>query len=621
MANLSLNYLNRFFRWPADLTDLLWEDANFPSMYRHLSLEKKREFLPQFFERNIDYIIDQLQDPDNDPGKASRDLAYLIIQKFDNRIARDFEQYGYGFKDYVSDNPDHFTRVMRKLYNAVLDDPAHNSIAVVKLFGNLANSDMEVPFRVNRNNRLLVRHDLYEQIVDDEMLSKAFRADFNAFYRELEEKPQRQFQGNGFDLWFSLDNYFQNKTQIIRSADMESGSKSSQISDIERQNLQEGLNRVIDLVKRRITEETLSQSESFPGVLEDAIKLRYFESSDLYNPPVSQNSAAILGEILNRLLSTMEQLQDDSPFRNFLANVMDFDGFFRAAEFSEPGIHSFMRRIVENSDYFLNSSRKDLQSYRDHAYLLRRIFLVHTFIEDESSQFKDMNAESVFSILNIPPIVKRKKFSFMAGVQTVSNKRRELYLILLKTRVRRWFEAFDDAPSRRERLVLMFQKIFQEVGEFRNDDTKVFKGLQTDDEIAVLKFLQTIDSRITQFDFYFSYMQFVGKSAIPDDGHEFGISLDTAYHFMATGVDNLEDINDLSNQEKLKLIHYRLHSSETPEPSRDFFLDRLFEIRDTDPEIQAIFDDEDLPGNLFYESSKKKIRHLPTRSKIQDSRY
>ena len=203
------------------------------------------------------------------------------------------------------------------------------------------------------------------------------------------------------------------------------GVRSSQISDIERQNLQEGLNRVIDLVKRSITEETLSQSENFPGVLEDAIKLRYFESSDLYNPPISQNSAAILGEVLNRLLSVMEQLQDDGPFRNFLANTMDFDGFFRAAELSEPGIDSFIRRIVENSDYFLNSSKKDFRSYHDPSYLLRRIFLVNTFIEDESPQFKDMNAKSVLSILKITPVMKREIFLFMVDPETVSDTSKE----------------------------------------------------------------------------------------------------------------------------------------------------------------------------------------------------
>ena len=59
----------------------------------------------------------------------------------------------------------------------------------------------------------------------------------------------------------------------------------------------------------------------------------------------------------------------------------------------------------------------------------------------------------------------------------------------------------DDTPSRRERLVLMFQKIFQEVVTFKNDDTKDSKysneGRQKDDKIVVLKFLQTIDPRIT----------------------------------------------------------------------------------------------------------------------------
>ena len=114
---------------------------------------------------------------------------------------------------------------------------------------------------------------------------------------------------------------------------MRVGGKSSQISDIERQSLQEGLKRVINLIKKMLPEETLSESESFPGVLENAIKLRYFEASDLYNPPVSQSSAVIFGEVLNQLLSAMEQLPNYSSLRVFLATTMDIDGLLRVAEF------------------------------------------------------------------------------------------------------------------------------------------------------------------------------------------------------------------------------------------------------------------------------------------------
>ena len=115
-----------------------------------------------------------------------------------------------------------------------------------------------------------------------------------------------------------------------------SGGKSSQISDIERRNLQEYLNRVIDLVKSKIPEEILSQSESFPGVLENAIKIRYFESSDLYNPPVLGGSVMALEETLNQLFFAMEQLKGHGPFGDFLANILDFDGLFRLANFVEP---------------------------------------------------------------------------------------------------------------------------------------------------------------------------------------------------------------------------------------------------------------------------------------------
>ena len=79
-----------------------------------------------------------------------------------------------------------------------------------------------------------------------------------------------------------------------------------------------------------------------------------------------------------------------------------------------------------------------------------------------------------------------------------------------------------------------------------------------------------------------------------------------------------KNINHLSNQEKLELIKLKIIDS--PKPFHDFFVDHLFEIKDTDPQIWAFFDDERLIGRLFYESSKRKyaIYQLDKKYNIPD---
>ena len=135
MANLALNYLNSFFQMACESHLICFGRMQISHQYIDIFLWKKnRSFFHNSLKKRLIISLISVQDPDNGSRKTSKELADLIIQKFDNRIALDFEKYGYGFKDYVSDNPDHFTRVMRKLYNAVLDDTAHNSIAVGKTF-------------------------------------------------------------------------------------------------------------------------------------------------------------------------------------------------------------------------------------------------------------------------------------------------------------------------------------------------------------------------------------------------------------------------------------------------------------------------------------------------------
>ena len=175
MTNLSLNFFNSPAGWFTSPVGFM--RVNFRSMYNYLPLEKQREIFPKIVGKNVDDIINHLKKQDNDPIEKRRQLIVLLDKIFGKNVVAGFEEESdYGFEDYISDNPEHFIRTMRRLYNAVLDNTTHSPTMAI-FFGHLANPDMKMPLEfLEKNSRFVVRHDLYEQIVDDEMTAKASRA-------------------------------------------------------------------------------------------------------------------------------------------------------------------------------------------------------------------------------------------------------------------------------------------------------------------------------------------------------------------------------------------------------------------------------------------------------------
>ena len=267
--------------------------------YMNLPAEKKREVFSQIFEKNIDYMIAQLQTTD-DPVEQNSLLKTTMEVIFSLDSFNRFQRSGYGFEEYIVDNTPGFTAHMRRLYRAVLDYAANDQIIPI-FFGEQHRFDLRHSLCLfdYQGFYLAIRGRLYIHIVDDEMIAEADRVMFESFYRKFESNPQYE---NLKSLFAYLDEYFMLEVgRVVRSP-------------IQRQNSQEKLNRVIGLVRRYLPEE-------FSGTLETIIKLRYFEASNLYD---SRELAAVLEQVFLDL----ERMKDNEAFRGFVADTLDFDGVF-----------------------------------------------------------------------------------------------------------------------------------------------------------------------------------------------------------------------------------------------------------------------------------------------------
>ena len=210
MEALSLSYGGLIF---ADSFGDNFETAK--SLFKDIPMEKKRKVFPQIFEKNIDYIIVTFirHSTTESPGSQVALMNEAINKLFGDSTTRYFRSTGYGFDRYISENPDHFRRNMRRLYNAVVEHATDDQLIAI-FFGNQADPRMTIPFRYSTFNRTFVlRNDLYGQIVDDEMLHRASRIRFNSFYQNLETSLQYDDLRSLFEI---LDTYLAEKTAAVR---------------------------------------------------------------------------------------------------------------------------------------------------------------------------------------------------------------------------------------------------------------------------------------------------------------------------------------------------------------------------------------------------------------------
>ena len=525
--------------------------------YVNLSADRKREVFPQIFKKNIDYMIAQLQTTD-DPVQQQSLLDITTKFLFGHSGTHIFKESGYGFEEYIADDAPGFTNHMRRLFRAVLDYAADDKI-IPMFFGDQHRPELEYTLYDFFKSQA---QGFYEQIVDEEMLVEATKAKFESFYRKLELNPQYE---NLKDLFAYLDQYFLRDMAKIRNP-------------TQRQHLQERLSRVIGLVRRYLPEE-------FSGTLETIIKFRYFEASGLYN---SRELAATL----EQLFLTLERMKDNEAFRGFVAGTLNFDGVFQAYISARLKKKTWLGRIVDNAQFFTNSPRQILLIQGDDiAYVQRRKDIFRAF--ESKINIDGPNARGVFSIL-----LNRADPHNLREVNYNYRVQEELCRRLLVNRTQYWFDKIGSEIPRRERVRLTLQNLFEETKDYWNKDMK---------EIHTA--LGHSDRGLTNIGFFFGYVDYI-KEKDKREGHtSLTVAsrnrLDDVYREIVGYLTTLEDVQHISDREKLELVRYKLDVGVTT-PFLDMLVDYLFDIRDSDLEIRNFFDDEGLIDGLYYDSSKRK---------------
>ena len=540
-------------------------------VYRNLPVDRKREVFPHIFEKNIDYIIAELQTTD-DPVQQKVFLETTIERVFGDVSIYGFKDSGYGFKEYIADDTPGFTGHMRRLYRAVLDYAADDRI-IPMFFGNQHRPDrMHALYYFFRSEAF----DLYEQIVDEEMLSEADRAKFESFHRKLELNPQYE---NLKDMFAHLDKYF--LPEMVRTR-----------SPTWRQYSQEKLNRVIGLVRRYLPEE-------FSGTLETIINLRYFEVSNLYN---SRELAATL----EQLFLTLERMKDNETFRGFVADMLHFDGVFQAITSAGLDQNTWLGRIVDNAQYFNNSLEQImLTNDDDYAYAQSRKDIFHVF--ESKTNVDRSNVRGLFSILT-----KHANTNNLRGSYYSYGEQKKLYESLLINRARYWFDKLGSEIPMRERVKLTWQNLFE---ESKNYDIQYVREIYTT--------LSNSDRQLTNVGFVLGYVEVI-KEQDRRKGHTLLTRasksyLDEVCRAIVGDLKTLEDVQHISDREKLDFVRFNFEVNKSTS-FLDMLVDYLFDIKDSDIEIKEFFDDEGIIDSFYYDSSKRKyaIYQLGQKHKIGD---
>ena len=544
--------------------------------YMNLPVEKKRKVFPQIFEKNIDYIIAQLQTTD---GSVEQDSLLKTTMKiiFGHDGFDRFRNLEYGFNEYIADDIPGFTVPMKRLYQAVLDHATDDQILSI-FFGDQHMVDLQEPFFLFESwGYLAIRGSLYERIVDDEMLAEADRTTFESFYRKFESNPQHE---NLRGLFAYLDEYF-----MLEVGRVVKGS-------IQRKNSQEKLNRVIGLVRRYLPEE-------FSGTLETIIKLRYFEASNLHD---SRELAAVL----EQLFLDLERMKNNEAFRGFVVDTLDFDGVFQAIRSAGLNQNTWLGRVVDNAQYFSNPPKKILLTKDDAvAYVQRRNHLLHVFMF--KTNVDGQNARGLFSILR-----NRANVEKLGGQHYPWHAQENLLERLLLNRAKYWFDKIGSDIPRRERVKLTFGNLFKESWALSYRDMK-----------EIYTTLNHSDRQLTNIGFFLGYVEFVKEEGI-QNGHASlamyskGHLNEVCYEIIGD-LTKLEEVQHIDDSEKLGFARYKI-DADGATPFLDILVDYLFDIRDSDLEIKKFFDDEGIVDRLYYDSSKRKyaLYQLDQKHKVAD---
>ena len=368
-----------------------------------------------------------------------------------------------------------------------------------------------------------------------------------------------------------------------------------------RQSAQKNLNRIIELVKQRMPEKFKPLNEEFPELLDHIIKLSYFEASDLFNPPISQDKSNAIKQILDQFFLYLEKSKDNNMLNDFIRNTIDFDSISRAIEFANLDREGYFIKIIENLDHISSSSKHKLLNDRDiHLHLERRNALAAAFSKTPNPVSGPHTKKIIEIIESWPGSIKKLSPLDEANKRIAENNTR---IKTLEKRAYYWFESFKNITSREERVKFAFQKIASEFGSLK------YSHLD-----KIFDVMARIDHQLIRTEYFLSYIQFIKEKDIERGLASFSESSKKDIYFMFNsmfrGIKTIEDISKFDhipelNSYKLDIIKIRTEIY-PPSPLQDAMIDYLFEAKGSDPEILEFFEDENLIEKLYYDSSKKK---------------
>ena len=320
-------------------------------IYKSFPRDVQEQFFQQIIEKNIDHIIDLSQRTMGEQQKREA-IINALNDIFGTEYIDTFRWNGHGLNDYISTYPDHFKSNMRKLYSSILRNTTdENIISIFFRVENLtdptstfSNAELDmmryrhpIEFILSNDPMLAVQYSLYEEIVDVEMLHQASSIKFNSFYNRVFQNLEYK---NMNDLFAILDEHFKGEVLNIKAEMTNTSGIGSSIrrsmqrginkviefvnqgmpgsfkietanmtgaGSLLRQSAQKNLNRIIELVKQRMPEKFKPLNEEFPELLDHIIKLSYFEASDLFNPPISQDKSNAIKQILDQFFLYLEK--------------------------------------------------------------------------------------------------------------------------------------------------------------------------------------------------------------------------------------------------------------------------------------------------------------------------
>ena len=344
-------------------------------------LKAKKEILPIIIQKNIDHTVETLN-ANLGRQEKKKSIHKTIHNLFGFFNVDEFERIGYGYEQYIRDNPDQFQLQMKQLFNALLENPLDTSS--VKIMGENKSTNRNTrplqydnPLLVlndqthaNLNGKLLIRDDLFDKIVDQNMLARQSSVIFRMFKEGYEANPKYKDLS---DLFKNLDEYFKPKSASIRLKERKSDKRESSFwkfktkrpshlaSDLDQIQLDE----IHEIIFKNIPFEFREIAEKYPDIIKDIMEIRYIENTALYEKPLSSVNRQIALQKIKRLFSALEEAKRDPKLLKLISGTVDFDNLLELSDSLNIPRKKTLSQIADNIEFFSKSGKRALITSAD----------------------------------------------------------------------------------------------------------------------------------------------------------------------------------------------------------------------------------------------------------------